>query len=415
MAMHPENSGSEKKILVEVEHTTNGAGTPGGTEENQTGEGQVETGRTIAENRPDEFRTDLGDDTDGIMPEENVQKSFEAFYEEWLARHGNFLQQLLSVAPNDNDAEQRMLIEQVMCHYQQFLEEKSNVANDDIFLLFSPPWLSAYERGRKWSESRTTPSELRERFPRQWLPFKRAWRVRACWRSSEWLTARKLSSKRRFRDSRKRLRRFQRKARASRVDDEEGGGDLKPDADSAVIDGDDALSDARKEERFASRRDCVFSGVQFSIPVVGIPVVGVDLDVAGVNAAGNTNNGFWEVRNGTANGTADVVSPQCQKATADRFAVDLVWGCRGETQFKLRIGSNAFHIAVCENHISYCVLSCKLLLLSTGFSDQYVLNVSDERGDEGGCGVLVQACPRREAEHLLSLSRSIRDELRLQL
>ncbi|WVZ01479.1 hypothetical protein V8G54_027548 [Vigna mungo] len=69
MAMHPENSGSEKKILVEVEHTTNGAGTPGGTEENQTGEGQVETGRTIAENRSDEFRTDLGDDTDGMSGE----------------------------------------------------------------------------------------------------------------------------------------------------------------------------------------------------------------------------------------------------------------------------------------------------------------------------------------------------------
>ncbi|WVZ24349.1 hypothetical protein V8G54_002893 [Vigna mungo] len=69
MAMHPENSGSEKKILVEVEHTTNGAGTPGGTEENQTGEGQVENGRTIEENRSDEFRTDLGDDTDGMPGE----------------------------------------------------------------------------------------------------------------------------------------------------------------------------------------------------------------------------------------------------------------------------------------------------------------------------------------------------------
>ncbi|WVY98367.1 hypothetical protein V8G54_030518 [Vigna mungo] len=69
MAMHPENSGSEKKILVEVEHTTNGAGTAGGTEENQTGEGQVETGRTIAENRPDEFRTDLGEDTDYMSGE----------------------------------------------------------------------------------------------------------------------------------------------------------------------------------------------------------------------------------------------------------------------------------------------------------------------------------------------------------
>ncbi|QCE16009.1 transcription factor TGA [Vigna unguiculata] len=83
-------------------------------------------------------------------PQPNVQESFEAFYEGWLARHESFLQQLLSVTPNDDDAEQRMLIEQVMCHYQQFLEEKSNVANGDVFLLFSPPWLSAYERSLLW-------------------------------------------------------------------------------------------------------------------------------------------------------------------------------------------------------------------------------------------------------------------------
>ncbi|KAK7352941.1 hypothetical protein VNO80_18372 [Phaseolus coccineus] len=81
-------------------------------------------------------------------PKQNLQKSFETFYEGWLARHENLLQQLLSVSPDD--AEQRMMIEQVLCHYQQFLEEKSNVANGDVFLLFSPPWLSAYERSLLW-------------------------------------------------------------------------------------------------------------------------------------------------------------------------------------------------------------------------------------------------------------------------
>ncbi|XP_068483716.1 protein RESPONSE TO ABA AND SALT 1-like [Phaseolus vulgaris] len=81
-------------------------------------------------------------------PKQNLQKSFEAFYEGWLARHENLLQQLLSVSPDD--AEQRMVIEQVLCHYQQFLEEKSNVANGDVFLLFSPPWLSAYESSLLW-------------------------------------------------------------------------------------------------------------------------------------------------------------------------------------------------------------------------------------------------------------------------
>uniref|UniRef100_K7KU33 DOG1 domain-containing protein n=1 Tax=Glycine max TaxID=3847 RepID=K7KU33_SOYBN len=38
----------------------------------------------------------------------------------------------------------------VLSHYQQFMEEKSNVANDDVYLLFSPPWLSAYERALLW-------------------------------------------------------------------------------------------------------------------------------------------------------------------------------------------------------------------------------------------------------------------------
>ncbi|WVZ23013.1 hypothetical protein V8G54_001557 [Vigna mungo] len=101
MAMHPENSGSEKKILVEVEHTTNGAGTPGGTEENQTGEGQVETGRSIAENRSDEFRTDLGDDTDGMSGEGSHGKAagvdlrnYQLGYDRdwWGGRHHYHLQ-----------------------------------------------------------------------------------------------------------------------------------------------------------------------------------------------------------------------------------------------------------------------------------------------------------------------------------
>ncbi|TKY74500.1 Transcription factor TGA4 [Spatholobus suberectus] len=82
-------------------------------------------------------------------PEQDVQQSFEAFYEGWLARQENLLEQLLSVMP-DAAEQQRTLIEQALCHYQQFLEEKSKVANDDVFLLFPRPWLSAYERALLW-------------------------------------------------------------------------------------------------------------------------------------------------------------------------------------------------------------------------------------------------------------------------
>ncbi|XP_061352974.1 protein RESPONSE TO ABA AND SALT 1-like [Gastrolobium bilobum] len=83
-----------------------------------------------------------------------VEQSFEAFYDEWLVRQQNMLEQLLSVSampdsPTKID-HQKMLIEQVLSHYQEYLEEKSKVANVDVFLLFSPTWLSAYERALLW-------------------------------------------------------------------------------------------------------------------------------------------------------------------------------------------------------------------------------------------------------------------------
>ncbi|CAJ1973951.1 unnamed protein product [Sphenostylis stenocarpa] len=84
-------------------------------------------------------------------PQQNVEKSFEAFYEGWLARHEILFEQLQSVTPDDDSVQQRKLIEQVLCHYEQFLEEKSNVANGDVFILFSSPWLSSYERSLLWN------------------------------------------------------------------------------------------------------------------------------------------------------------------------------------------------------------------------------------------------------------------------
>ncbi|KAK7410417.1 hypothetical protein VNO78_01189 [Psophocarpus tetragonolobus] len=76
-----------------------------------------------------------------------MSRAFEAFYQEWLARQESLL---LSVTPDGDEQQQRMWIEQVLCHYQQFLEAKSTVANHDVFLLFSPPWLSAYQTALLW-------------------------------------------------------------------------------------------------------------------------------------------------------------------------------------------------------------------------------------------------------------------------
>ncbi|RDX81879.1 Protein DOG1-like 4, partial [Mucuna pruriens] len=84
-----------------------------------------------------------------VLASTREEQSFEAFYEGWLARQENLLEQMLSVMP-DAGEQQRRLIEQVLCHYQQFLEEKSMLANADVFLLFSAPWLSAYEKALLW-------------------------------------------------------------------------------------------------------------------------------------------------------------------------------------------------------------------------------------------------------------------------
>ncbi|KAJ7965841.1 Transcription factor [Quillaja saponaria] len=44
----------------------------------------------------------------------------------------------------------KKLIDQVLSHYQQYFDENSRIANQDIFLLYSQPWISPYERALQW-------------------------------------------------------------------------------------------------------------------------------------------------------------------------------------------------------------------------------------------------------------------------
>nr|KYP37440.1 Transcription factor HBP-1b(c38) [Cajanus cajan] len=74
-------------------------------------------------------------------------ESFEGFHEGWVRRQEKLLPRLLSA---ESEEQQKSVIEQVLCDYQQFLEEKARLANADVFLLFSAPWLSAYERALLW-------------------------------------------------------------------------------------------------------------------------------------------------------------------------------------------------------------------------------------------------------------------------
>ncbi|XP_028792448.1 protein DOG1-like 4 [Neltuma alba] len=85
--------------------------------------------------------------------QQNARSSFQSFFEGWLSRQQSFLDQLLtlSLAPDSplKMEQQSALIDQVLFHYQQYFQERSRLA-DDVFLLFSPTWLTSYERALLW-------------------------------------------------------------------------------------------------------------------------------------------------------------------------------------------------------------------------------------------------------------------------
>ncbi|KAM0011079.1 putative transcription factor TGA like domain-containing protein [Helianthus debilis subsp. tardiflorus] len=78
--------------------------------------------------------------------------TFADFFERWEGQHRIYLDKLLQVAASesDDDAERESLVQQVLTHYQEYYDEKSIAAESDIFLMFSPPWLSSYERTLLW-------------------------------------------------------------------------------------------------------------------------------------------------------------------------------------------------------------------------------------------------------------------------
>ncbi|KAL6297223.1 hypothetical protein ACE6H2_005365 [Prunus campanulata] len=83
-----------------------------------------------------------------------ARERFIVFLGGWLERQQTFLDQLLRLVDlpsSENKAhQQRHLIEQVLCHYQQYFAEKALTAEEDVFVLFSPPWLSSFERTMLW-------------------------------------------------------------------------------------------------------------------------------------------------------------------------------------------------------------------------------------------------------------------------
>ncbi|KVF53876.1 hypothetical protein Ccrd_026749 [Cynara cardunculus var. scolymus] len=80
-----------------------------------------------------------------------IGRSFSEFFVSWEAQHKIYLDKLLT---HQNDTEEdslKYLVEQVLGHYQEYYQEKSKAAESDVFIMFSPPWFSSYERTLLWA------------------------------------------------------------------------------------------------------------------------------------------------------------------------------------------------------------------------------------------------------------------------
>lgn len=75
-------------------------------------------------------------------------KSFSEFFEAWEIQHRIYLDKLLH---HDDQEDLTHLVEEVLSHYQNYYDEKSKAAESDVFLMFSPPWFTSFERTLLWA------------------------------------------------------------------------------------------------------------------------------------------------------------------------------------------------------------------------------------------------------------------------
>ncbi|PIA32297.1 hypothetical protein AQUCO_04500119v1 [Aquilegia coerulea] len=78
--------------------------------------------------------------------------SFPDFFQGWLVSQRSYLDQLNSLYSQNNPDEDELesLVGRVLAHYQNYYENKSRAASENVFLLFSPPWFSTFERTFLW-------------------------------------------------------------------------------------------------------------------------------------------------------------------------------------------------------------------------------------------------------------------------
>lgn len=86
---------------------------------------------------------------EAIVP---ATEAFSAFFSSWLDRQQAFLEQLVYVMNHDNDDDnyKRQLIRLVLSHYAEYFEEKGRIIWHDVTVVFSPPWLTSFEKTFLW-------------------------------------------------------------------------------------------------------------------------------------------------------------------------------------------------------------------------------------------------------------------------
>lgn len=81
-------------------------------------------------------------------------ESMHTFFREWMNRQEGVLTELQRsiTSPNSDESESghSELLGRVMSHYTEYYVAKSRVGQDNVFLLFSPTWLSPLERSFLW-------------------------------------------------------------------------------------------------------------------------------------------------------------------------------------------------------------------------------------------------------------------------
>ncbi|CAK7343890.1 unnamed protein product [Dovyalis caffra] len=82
-----------------------------------------------------------------------VVETFQEFLEGWHVRQEHYLNELLAAKQNSHESRKEDLndlITRVLSHYRQYYDEKSLVAQQNIFLDFSTPWLTRFECTFVW-------------------------------------------------------------------------------------------------------------------------------------------------------------------------------------------------------------------------------------------------------------------------